>query len=327
MRGLVSAMLRRDPEIEVIGTAASPIEARAMIRELDPDVVTLDVEMPGMDGLSFLDKIMRLRPTPVVMVSSLTQEGAETTLRALEIGAVDYHPKPICDVGLTIGADDGALAAKVKQAAGCRGRLQHFGHHHRVVADFRWNGRLIALAASTGGVEAISTLLADFPANCPPTLIVQHMPTNFTRMFASRLDGRVAPCVVEAQDDMPLTQGHVYIAPGGTAHLTVKGDRSPVCRLVEAPPMTGHRPSADMLFRSLAHLTPDRLVGVILTGMGEDGAEGLERLHRRGIPTIAQDAATALIYGMPRAAAERGAAAEVLPLGRIARRLLELCAC
>ncbi|WP_294263352.1 chemotaxis response regulator protein-glutamate methylesterase [uncultured Sphingomonas sp.] len=327
MRGVVTALLRRDPEVEVIGTAATPVEARSMIRELDPDVVTLDVEMPGMDGLAFLEKIMRLRPTPVVMVSSHTTAGAEATVRALELGAIDCYAKPSGGLGVMRDLDDGELAAMVKLAAGCRDRLQHPRRAVRSAERFRWNGRIAAIAASTGGVEALGALLAGYPDNGPPTIVVQHMPAGFTRMFASRLDARVAPRVVEAAEGMPVEQGHVYIAPGGTRHLTVSGRKQLVCRLTEGAHVSGHRPSADAMFRSLAGLPADKVVGAILTGMGEDGAEGLAALRKLGMPTIGQDEASALIYGMPRAAAERGALAEILPVDRIAARILELCRC
>lgn len=327
MRGLVTALLTRDPEIEVIGTAAAPAEARAMIRDLDPDVVTLDIEMPGMDGLSFLEKIMRLRPTPVVMVSSLTGRGAEATVRALELGAIDCYAKPAGGLGSLMDNDGGELAAKVKQAATCRDRVRRHHLRRRAPDGFSWNGRVACLAASTGGVEAIGAVLQDFPPDCPPVVIVQHMPAGFTRMFAARLDGRLAPRVVEAENGLPIEQGHVYIAPGGGHHLTLSGRERLTCRLLDAPPVSGHRPSADALFRSLAQCAPDRVMGVMLTGMGDDGADGLAELRRRGVPTIGQDEATSLIYGMPRAAAERGALSEILPLDRIAPRILELCRC
>ncbi|MFS0737416.1 chemotaxis response regulator protein-glutamate methylesterase [Sphingomonas sp. 1P06PA] len=327
MRGLVAALLARDPEIEVVGTAAAPAEARAMIRDLDPDVVTLDIEMPGMDGLSFLEKIMRLRPTPVVMVSSQTKRGADATVRALELGAIDCYAKPVGGLGSLMENDAGELAVKVRQAAACRDRVRRHHLGRRAADGYAWNGRVACLAASTGGVEALGTLLQDFPVDCPPTVIVQHMPAGFTRMFATRLDSRLAARVMEAEDGLPIEQGHVYIAPGGARHLTLSGRERLTCRLVDAAPLSGHRPAADALFQSLNGWPPDKIVGVVLTGMGEDGAAGLAELRRRGASTIGQDEATSLIYGMPRAAAERGALTEVLPLNRIAARILELCRC
>lgn len=326
MRALLSGLLRRDPEIEVIGTADRASVARAMIKEMDPDVITLDIEMPEMNGLDFLDKIMRLRPTPVVMVSTLTSAGAEATLRALELGAVDCYPKPTGGMAELMAADDGVLAEKVKQAARSRRR-------HRLAppsrdlpaADFVWNGRYVAIGSSTGGVEALGALLARFPVNCPPTLIVQHMPALFTRCFATRLDGTVAPRVVELGDDELLEQGTVYIAPGGDRHAIIRGAQRPHARLVAAPPVNGHRPSVDTLFHSIAQSIGNRAVGVILTGMGHDGAQGLLEMRDAGAVTIGQNEATSLIYGMPRAAMQIGAVEEELALDRIARRVLELC--
>jgi two-component system chemotaxis response regulator CheB len=329
MRRVISNQLAADGEIQVIGAAANASEARQMIRDLDPDVVTLDIEMPGMDGLDFLDKIMRLRPTPVVMVSTLTAKGAEATIRALSLGAVDCYEKP---TELQFGAGDmdgGKLAQKVKVAALCKTRMQG-----RMTAplkaanhNFRWNGRMIAIAASTGGVEALGSLLSTFPANCPPTLIVQHMPPFYTTMLARSLNAKCAATVVEAADDMPILQGHIYIAPSGDRHLMVQGGSNPKCVLVANDPVNGHRPSGDPLFQSIAALGADRGVGLVLTGMGEDGARGLKAMRSAGIPTIAQSSDSALIYGMPRAAFEMGGAAEVLALEAMPDRLLELCAC
>ncbi len=327
MRGLVTAMLRRDPEIEVVGTASEPLKARALMRELDPDVVTLDVEMPGMDGLDFLDRIMRLRPTPVVMVSSFTTSGAAATVRALELGAVDCFAKPSGGLRTLLETCADELIAKVKGAASCRGRLARVTPAAAPPVGFEWNGRMIAIGASTGGVEALTALLSTFPVNCPPTLVVQHMPANFTRMFATRLSMRVRPKVVEAEDGMPIRQGTVYIAPGGVGHLTVSGRQQPVCRIADDAPLSGHRPSVDMLFHSLARHDPARVAGIILTGMGQDGAAGLAAMRRAGMPTIGQDEATSLIYGMPRAALECGALGTVLPLDAIASHVLELCRC
>ena len=326
MRALLSGLLRRDPDIEVIGTADRASVARAMIKELDPDVITLDIEMPEMNGLDFLDKIMRLRPTPVVMVSTLTRAGADATLRALELGAVDCYAKPEGGMADLLCIDDGVLARKVKQAAQSRRRTRlEPSARAAPQADFVWNGRTIAIGASTGGVEALGTVLSHFPANCPPTVIVQHMPALFTSCFATRLDGTLAPRVVEMEHDDLLEQGTIYIAPGGSRHAMIRGSQKPHVRLMEAAPINGHCPSVDVLFRSVAQCMGDKAVGIILTGMGNDGAQGLLEMRQAGADTIGQNEATSLIYGMPRVAAQIGGVAEEMALERIARRALDLC--
>jgi two-component system chemotaxis response regulator CheB len=331
MRGIIAGILSQDDEIEIVGTAADAAEARVLIRERDPDVVTLDVEMPKMDGIDFLEKIMRLRPTPVVMVSTRTEKGAETTLRALSLGAVDCYAKPQGRISDILTSDGGRLAQMVKAAASCKYKLQgrtlaapRGPHAH---AGKQWNGRIIAIAASTGGVEAVSHLLRSFPVDCPPTVIVQHMPTKYTAMLARSLGRMVAPKVVEAEDRMPLERGHVYIAPAGPKHLILRGDNPTMCKLNNGEPINGHRPSADPMFQSLLTLPPSKAVGVVLTGMGDDGARGLKAMRAAGFPTISQSEDSALIYGMPRAAFEMGGVSEVLPLESMATRLMELCTC
>ena len=315
MRGVISATLRADPEIEVVGQAADPYEARQLIKQLSPDVITLDIEMPNMDGLAFLDKIMRLRPTPVIMVSTLTQAGAEVNLRALEIGAFDCVAKPS-----SYNRDSfEQLAEKVKAAAKSRCRpvlvqramVQPSG-------SYAPDGRLVAIGSSTGGVEALITILSKFPANCPPTVISQHMPPTFTASFAARLNKLSAAEVSEAVDGAKLQTGHVYLAPGN-AHLEVAGSH---VRLSDAPKVNGHRPSVDVMFQSVLRSVGARAVGVILTGLGRDGAEGLLALRQAGAETIGQDEASCVVYGMPRAAYEIGAVMRQLPLERIAERIL-----
>lgn len=325
MRALLAGLLRRDPAIEVIGTAADAMIARQMIRELNPDVITLDIEMPGMNGLDFLEKLMRLRPTPVVMCSSQTVKGAEATLRALEIGAVDCYAKPEGSISELLAIDDGSFAEMVKEAAASRRPRPVVRDATRAPIDYRPNGKVIGVGASTGGVEALTTLLSQFPANCPPTIVVQHMPASFTRPFAERLNRVCEAQVAEAVDGAPLETGRVYVAPGGATHLMVSGNASPRCRLVAAPPVTGHRPSVDVLFRSLAHCLHDRAVGILLTGMGRDGAEGLLEMRMAGAATIGQDEASCTVYGMPRAAAEVGSCETILSLDRIAGKALKLC--
>lgn len=324
MRGLLTAMLNRDPEIEVVGSAGDPLEARDVIKRLNPDVITLDVEMPKMDGLSFLEKIMRLRPMPVLMVSTLTHKGAETALRALEIGAVDCIGKPT-EAAVDDAFDD--IAEKVKAAA--RARVRPRGDRPAASTassgEFRPDGKMIAIGSSTGGVEALIEVISNFPANCPPTVITQHMPPTFTTSFAARLDRLCAPRVAEATDGAVLEVGAVYLAPGGDRHLEVSGKSRLVCRLVDAPPMTGHRPSVDMLFNSVAANAGPKAVGMILTGMGKDGAEGLLKMRRAGARTFGQDEATCVVYGMPKAAHDLGAVETQLPLERLGPRVLSAC--
>lgn len=323
MRGLITAALRRDPEIEVVGSAADPLEARALMKELNPDVITLDVEMPNMNGLEFLEKIMRLRPTPVVMISTLTQAGAEITLEALEMGAVDAIGKP--GAGVTAMEAFAELTLKVKTAARSRVRARgpmpatptHDGY--RAAPD-----HVLAIGASTGGVEALLTIISAFPADCPATVVTQHMPAAFTASFAARLNKASAATVTEAVDGAPLIPGHVYIAPGGRTHLEVSGT-TPRCRLSDGDTVSGHRPSVDVLFRSVARLRRP-MTGVILTGMGRDGAQGLLEMRQAGAHTLGQDEASCIVYGMPRVAHEIGAVERQLPLSRLSSVILNLCA-
>jgi two-component system chemotaxis response regulator CheB len=324
MRSLIGAVLRRDPEIEVVGTAGDPLEARAAIKALEPDVLTLDIEMPNMNGLEFLEKIMRLRPMPVVMVSTLTQRGADATLQALEIGAVDCIGKP---VGTDVAGAFGELADRVKTAA--KARVRPMGSvdrpTHTQGQRFTPNERIVAIGSSTGGVEALLTILSRFPANCPPTLVTQHMPATFTKSFAERLNRISGAQVAEATDGAPLQPGRVYIAPGGASHLEVVGATAPRCALREGEPVNGHRPSVDRLFHTLSHIAANRAVGVILTGMGRDGAAGLKAIRDQGGHTIGQDEQSCVVYGMPKAAAEMGAVERQLSLERIADAVLDLC--
>ncbi len=322
MRGLIRAALSRDPEVEVVGEAADAETARAAIKGLDPAVITLDVEMPRMNGLEFLDKIMRLRPTPVIMVSSLTSRGAAATIEALEIGAFDCVAKPSPEDPESFAG----LTAKVKAAALARPRARA---EPRIVSGaglgrpYRPDGRIVAIGASTGGVEALVEVLSGFPADCPPTLVTQHMPATFTASFAKRLDRLCKPDVREAEDGAPLAPGRVYLAPGGAAHLVVRGSMPLRCRLKVGEPVNGHRPSVDALLGSVAAAAGRHAVGVILTGMGRDGAEGLLAMRRAGAVTFGQDEASCVIYGMPKAAFEIGATQKQVPLSRIAAEILE----
>jgi two-component system chemotaxis response regulator CheB len=328
MRTLLAEILASDPEIEVVGTAEDPYDAREKIKQLNPDVITLDVEMPRMHGLDFLEKIMTLRPMPVVMVSSLTTEGAEVTLRALELGAVDFVGKPSGNRE-EIKQKRREIIAKVKAAARARVRpaAERPVSKATAHAGYRAGGKIVAIGASTGGVEALSQVLAAMPTTAPPILIAQHMPDRFVPSFAARLNAMCAMTVAVAQDGQPLRPGHAYIAPGNI-HLQLAGKSAGLyrCQLLGTERVNGHCPSVDMLFQSTARHAGANAVGVILTGMGSDGAMGLLQMRRQGARTIGQDEATALIYGMPRVAFESGAVEEQAPLGRIAGRILELCA-
>lgn len=326
MRGMLSMLLSGDPDVEVVGTADRASVARQKIKDLSPDVITLDVEMPGMNGLDFLEKVMTLRPMPVVMVSTLTARGADATIRALEIGAFDCYGKPTGSFKAAAIADGGHLVALVKRAAGSR--VQQRAPAAALPPDAGYvprDGAVLAIGASTGGVEALVRLLSAFPANCPPTLIVQHMPGQFTRAFAERLDRTCLPHVVEARTGAPVLPGHVYLAPGNERHLELQGGPVLRCRLIAEEPMSGHRPSVDRLFRSVADVAGGQAVGAILTGMGHDGALGLKAMRDAGAVTIGQDEASCVVYGMPRVAHALGGVDEQLPLGAIAARLLRAC--
>ena len=321
MRALIRALLQADPGIEIVGEAGDPLEARQAIKALDPDVITLDVEMPNMNGLEFLERIMRLRPMPVIMVSTLTHDGADAAVAALELGAFDCVGKP------RDGAADGflELAEKVKAAAGARMRTPGERPAPTPRPAFQGDGRIVALGSSTGGVEALMTILGQFPANCPATVITQHMPAAFTRSLAARLDRTCAPHVQEAYEGAPLVAGTVYLAPGGEQHLEVTGAASPRCRLRAGELVNGHRPSVDVLFKSVAALAGGKAVGVILTGMGDDGARGLLAMREAGARTLGQDEASCIVYGMPRAAQVMGAVEKQGRLDRLAPMILDLC--
>jgi two-component system chemotaxis response regulator CheB len=328
-------MLDQEPDIEVVGDAADALEARAQMKVLNPDVVTLDIEMPGMNGLDFLEKIMRLRPTPVIIVSTLTHEGTTATMRALELGAVDCYAKPTTRSGDLLAEDQGRLGDLVRRAAqvdtAARSlRVDQAGEQRAaqiLEAGQRIDNGIIAIGASTGGVEALHHVLRRFPADCPPTIIVQHINGHFAAAMAKRLDDQCKPKVELAELDMPLKPGHIYIAPGNERHFTVRktGDKV-MMKLRPGDLMSGHRPSIDMMFGSVARELPRQAVGVLLTGMGADGAQGLLSMRQAGCPTIAQDQATCVVYGMPKVAAEIGAAQYVLGLPRIADKALGLVA-
>ncbi|MBY4591258.1 protein-glutamate O-methylesterase CheB [Rhizobium redzepovicii] len=325
MRGLITAVLSSDPEVNVIGQAGDALEAREAIKRLNPDVVTLDIEMPNMNGLDFLEKIMTLRPMPVIMVSTMTHRGAEASLAALEIGAFDCVGKPAPGELRPFGD----LAEKVKAAARTQRQFSQpvaAPAPPPAVADFRVGRKIVAIGSSTGGVEALIAVLQKFPANCPPTVITQHMPPTFTKSFAERLNRLCAPVVQEATDGARLEIGKIYLAPGGERHLQVSNASAPCCRLVDRAPVNGHRPSVDVLLDSVAELAGRNAVGVILTGMGRDGAAGLLKMRHAGARTLGQNEKTCVVYGMPRVAHELGAVEQQLPLSAIGEEILKMTA-
>ncbi len=334
VRSLLTEIINREPDMVCVGAAADPLLAREMIRELNPDVITLDIEMPRMDGLDFLAKLMRLRPMPVVMVSTLTERGAESTLRALELGAVDFVAKPKIGVadGLQLLAAD--ITAKVRIAASAKVHKSHAAVSHgttdaaRPVNAVAAIGRLstekiVFIGASTGGTEATRELLMGLPADAPAVMITQHMPPGFTRNYAARLDGLCRISVKEASDGERVLPGHAYIAPGGLHMSVERSGANYLARVTDGEPVNRHKPSVEVLFLSAARVVGPNALAVMLTGMGADGARAMKVLRDAGSFNLVQDESTCVVFGMPREAIAAGAAHEVLPLGGIAPRLIE----
>lgn len=332
MRAFLGRVVGSQPDMELAGVASDPLLAIDRIRRSPPDVITLDVEMPRMNGLEFLRKLMAVRPLPVVMVSSLTQQGAEATLRALELGAVDFFPKPASLEALD--AVGPGIAEKIRAAAQAR-----VGRHDWAAAPLAplrpatvrpaarpAGGSIIGIGASTGGVEALRHILTALPVAMPPIVIAQHMLPGFTETFARRLDADCELSVREARDGEEAREGGVYIAPGGRHLLVQRSAGGLRLRLSDDPPVNRHRPSVDTLFRSLAQAAGPRCIALILTGMGADGAEAMLDLRRAGATTLAQDEASSVVFGMPRQAIALGAAREVVALDQVAARLLALSA-
>jgi len=333
IRDVLTDILKEHDDIEVVGAAADAFQARDMIKDLEPDVLTLDIEMPKMNGLEFLDKLMRAKPMPVVMISAATEKGSEVTFRALELGAVDFVTKPKLNESTP---DDygNQIAEKIRAAKSARLRPPRRANPEDTVTfpapvlkrpvpkGIKTSERIIAVGASTGGTEAIREFLIGMTADSPGIVIVQHMPENFTRMFAERLDGLCQINVKEAEHNDPILPGHAYIAPGGK-HLWVKREEGQLlCKLSTEPPMNLHRPSVDFLFLSCAKFVGADAVGVIMTGMGKDGAKGMLKMKEAGCYNIAQDEATSVIFGMPREAIEIDAVHEVAPLGKLRDKAL-----
>ncbi|MBO9687242.1 MAG: chemotaxis response regulator protein-glutamate methylesterase [Mitsuaria chitosanitabida] len=340
VRSILTEIINRQPDMQCIGAASDPLAAREMIRNLNPDVITLDVEMPKMDGLDFLQRLMRLRPMPVVMVSTLTERGAEVTLKALELGAVDFVAKP------KIGVADGirALAQDITDKIRIAAKAQIRRLHAPTAAPAAATGgatpplkpaspiaslgrlsteKIIFIGASTGGTEATKDVLVNLPADCPAVCITQHMPPGFTRSYAARLDGLCKIRVKEAQDGERILPGHGYIAPGGMHFSVERSGANYIARVQDGDPVNRHKPSVEVLFNSAARVVGQNALGIMLTGMGADGAKAMKTMKDAGSYNLVQDEATCVVFGMPREAINAGAADEVLPLQQIATRLIE----
>ncbi|MDO8284746.1 MAG: chemotaxis response regulator protein-glutamate methylesterase [Rhodoferax sp.] len=335
VRGLLTEIINRQKDMECVGAANDPLVAREMIRELDPDVITLDIEMPKMDGIDFLARLMRLRPMPVVMISTLTERGAEVTMRALELGAVDFVAKP--RIGLADGINElaGQIVEKVRVAASAHIRRvtpasslpggPHSGVTQRaeIMPLARVSTeKLICIGASTGGTEAIKEILIRMPANAPGIVITQHMPPGFTTSFAARLNTLCQITVQEAVNGERVLPGHAYIAPGGKQFRVDKSGANYVCVVEDGETVNRHKPSVEVLFKSVARVVGRNAFGIMLTGMGNDGAKAMKEMKDAGSYNYVQDEASCIVFGMPREAIIHGAADEVLPLLDIAGALL-----
>ena len=351
VRQLLTEIFATDPGIEVVGTAQDAYMAREKIKRYNPDVLTLDVEMPRMDGIQFLRNLMRLRPMPVVMCSSLTEKGADVTLDALALGAVDFVTKPKVDLAYRLEDYAHDIIAKVKAAARARVRtLQATGEALAAAAPastlqvieklsvdavlprstqprhFRTTDQIVAIGASTGGTEAIREVLVRMPPDAPGIVITQHIPKAFSGAFATRMNSVSPLTVCEARDGQQILPGHVFIAPGDQHLLVVRDGAQYRCRLNDGPPVQRHKPSVDVLFRSVAQNAGPNAIGVMLTGMGRDGAEGMKEMREAGGACIAQDEASSVVWGMPGAAHEIGAAESLHPLAAIAGKVMQLAA-
>ncbi len=324
IRAMIKSIVADDPAIDVVGEAADPMEAREKIKQLNPDVVTLDVEMPKMDGLSFLEKIMSLRPMPVVMVSTLTQKGADVTLRALELGAVDYVAKPLNQDLTVVGQE---LLVKIKVASNARvSGKKHLDQAYKpIVNSGGYAKKLIAIGSSTGGVEALYDIILQLPVDCPPVVVAQHISKGFSERFAERVNRCAEINVKEAVDGEKLMAGMVYIAQGGKHILIKKTGYEYYCQIVEDIEGESFRPSVDRLFLSVAEVVGCDAVGVILTGMGKDGALGMLTMRKKGAPTLGQDEDSSVVYGMPRAAMMAGGVEKQVSLGQMARHIVLAC--
>jgi two-component system, chemotaxis family, protein-glutamate methylesterase/glutaminase len=332
IRSLLKEIIGADPELLLVGAAPDAFVARDLVKQFSPDVITLDIEMPRMDGLTFLEKLMAARPTPVVMISSLTESGAEATFRALELGAVDFIAKP--KLGIREGMEAYALDIRDKIKAASRAHTRPRGVQRAAVGagekaprEMRTpivgTEKIIAIGASTGGTEAIKEVLVGMPADSPGIVITQHMPPGFTRTFAERLDRLSRLHVIEAQGGERILPGHAFVAPGDRHLLVERSGANYLTRLCDGPQAHRHRPAVDPMFQSLAQCAGRNVIAALLTGMGKDGALGLRDIQQAGGHTIAQDEASSVVYGMPREAVTLGAAEEVLALEKIAEALTQ----
>ncbi len=333
IRSLLKEIINAENDMEVVAAAPDPLVAREQIREHNPDVITLDVEMPKMDGLDFLEKLMRLRPTPVLMVSTLTEHGSEITMRALELGAVDFVSKPKMDVqtGLREYARD--ITDKIRAASKARVRplpkvqTQQSNTADTVLPSLKnrvtSTEKLLIFGSSTGGTEALKDVLIHMPPDCPGIVMAQHMPEGFTKSFAARLDSLCKIRVKEAEQGERILPGHAYLAPGHSHLLVKRSGANYVCELSQAEPVNRHRPSVDVLFRSAANNVGKNAIGVILTGMGKDGAAGMKEMKEAGAHNFAQDEASCVVFGMPKEAIAHGGVDEIVPLSQMAKRILE----
>lgn len=331
IRGVMKEIINSQPDMEVVGAAPDPLAARDLIKQTNPDVLTLDVEMPKMDGLDFLERLMRLRPMPVVMVSSLTERGSDITMRALELGAVDFVTKPKISIESGMLEYAGLIAEKIRIAAraNIRPRIKVQGASTQLAAvrnAFVSSEKLIIIGASTGGTEAIKDFLEQLPPDSPGVLITQHMPEGFTRSFANRLDKLCRISVKEAEGGERVLPGHAYLAPGHSHLLLVRSGANYMTKLDQGPPVNRHRPSVDVLFNSAALNAGKNAVGVILTGMGRDGAAGMLEMKKAGAYNLAQDEASCVVFGMPKEAIAIGATHEVGPLHELPQRVMSFFA-
>ena len=332
IRSVLKEIIESHKDLKVVGAAPDPYAAREMIKALNPDVITLDVEMPRMDGLGFLEKLMRLRPMPVVMISSLTEKGSDVTFRALELGAVDFIAKPKLDISRGLKEYSEDIANKIRAAA--KAKLKKNPPplvQQSLTADailpslsnrIASTEKLIIVGASTGGTEAIKDFLVKLPPDCPGIAIAQHMPEAFTKSFAQRLDNLCKISVKEAEHGDRILPGHAYVAPGHSHLLVNRSGANYVCELSDGPPVNRHRPSVDVLFRSAANHVGKNAIGVILTGMGKDGAQGMLEMKNAGAYNFAQDEASCVVFGMPKEAIATGGVDEIVPLQDIAMRVM-----